>query len=221
MDEQKTEAEFVEIYFTEKQQILSDMKHRRVLEEIVNVVDFIWDTYRKGGTVYACANGGGAGLIDNLTTDLSLHPFVSDDKTTALDGIRRLRTKNLGASQGVLTGLSNDLGYENAFVGQLRGEMTRDDLIIGFSGSGNSRNVLSAFEYANSIGACSICISGRGGGKANEVARVNLVIPGFSIFPGQVGGNQNNFHIEDMQVEITHIITGLLKKRVYDLYIKC
>jgi D-sedoheptulose 7-phosphate isomerase len=218
MTENRTEKELVETYFTEKQLILADMRQPNFLEKIVCLVDIVWESYIKDGTLYACANGGGAGLIDNLTTDLALHPFVSDDKSIEMKGVRRLRTKNLGASQGILTGLANDLGYENVFVGQLRGEMKRDDLIIGFSGSGNSRNVLSAFEYANSVGARSICISGRGGGKASEIAHLNIVIPGVSVFPGQVGGNQNNFHIEDMQVEITHIVTGLFKKRVQDSY---
>ena len=218
MAEERTEEDLIRTYFVEKQRILDEMQHRGLVEKLVQFTDLVWKTYRKNGKLYACANGGGAGLVDNLTTDLALHPFVSDDKSVAMNGISRLRTKNLGASAGVLTGLANDLGYDNVFAGQLRGEMTPDDMIVGLSGSGNSRNVLAAFEYANSIGAASICISGRGGGKANEIAQLNIVIPGVSTFPGQVGGNQNNFHIEDLQVEISHIVTGLLKQRVQDLH---
>ena len=208
------DKDLIKLYFSEKIRILEDMQKQNIVDKILAVADLVWNTYQNNGTLFACANGGGAGLIDNLTTDLSLHPFVSEDKSVAMQGVRRLRAINLGASAGVLTGLSNDLGYENVFVGQLRGEMTKNDIIIGFSGSGNSKNILSAFEYANAIGANSVCISGRGGGKANEIASINIVIPGISTFPGQTGGNQNNFHIEDLQVEITHIVTGIIKHRV-------
>jgi len=206
--------EIIKLYFKEKINILENMMLDEYISNIKNICDIVWACYINNGTLYACANGGGAGLVDNLTTDLAFHPFVSEDKSISLKGIKRLHTKNLGASAGVLTGLSNDLGYDNVFVEQLREEMTINDLIIGFSGSGNSKNILNAFEYANNIGAKSICISGRGGGKANEIATINIVIPGVSSFPGQTGGNQNNFHIEDLQVEISHIITGIIKMRV-------
>ena len=213
----ESDRELVKLYFSEKINILKEMQKHNIVDKIITLADLVWDTYKNNGTLFACANGGGAGLIDNLTTDLSLHPFVSEDKSVAIQGVRRLRAKNLGASSGLLTGLSNDLGYENVFVGQLHGEMTKDDIIIGFSGSGNSKNILSAFEYANAIGAKSVCISGRGGGKANDIASINIVIPGMSTFPGQTGGNQNNFHIEDLQVEITHIVTGIIKQRVQSM----
>jgi len=210
----ESDRDLIKLYFSEKINILEEMQKNNIVDKIIALADLVWETYKNNGTLFACANGGGAGLIDNLTTDLSLHPFVSEDKSVAMQGVRRLRAKNLGASSGMLTGLSNDLGYENVFVGQLHGEMTKKDIIIGFSGSGNSKNILSAFEYANAIGAKSVCISGRGGGKANEIASINIVIPGISTFPGQTGGNQNNFHIEDLQVEITHIVTGIIKYRV-------
>ncbi|MBR9703242.1 SIS domain-containing protein [Candidatus Woesearchaeota archaeon] len=204
----------IRLYFQEKIAILEEMQEPEILRDIKAIVDSVWDTYEKGGVVYACANGGPAGSVENLLTDLSLHPFVSDDKSKATGEVKRLRTYNLNSSPGTLTGLTNDLGYDNVFRGQLEGIMGENDLIIGFSGSGNSGNVLRAFEYATSVGAETICVSGRGGGKANEYANLNIIVPGTSEFPGQTGGNDNNFHIEDLQFAISHVVTGLIKERV-------
>lgn len=207
-----SDQELVALYFKEQQAVLVGLANET--PKIQQLVDAVWKTYVAGGTVFACANGGPAGLIDNLCTDLSHHPFVSEDKNAASQGVRRLKTVNLCLSGGVLTGLSNDLGYENVFAGQLRGEITEKDVIIGFSGSGNSENVLNAFLVAKAAGARTFCISGRGGGRATGIVDINIIIPGTSTFPGQTGGNDNNFHIEDMQCAISHILAGLIKYKV-------
>ena len=60
----------------------------------------------------------------------------------------------------------------------------------------------------------SFCVSGRGGGKASKIADYALIIPGSSKFPGQTGKNDNNFHIEDIQNSVSHILVGLLKEYV-------
>jgi D-sedoheptulose 7-phosphate isomerase len=63
-----------------------------------------------------------------------------------------------------------------------------------------------------------VCIAGRTGGKAKELADLCIIIPGSSRFPGQTGGNDNNFHIEDFQSSITHMVTGILKQKVMEGY---
>ena len=118
-----------------------------------------------------------------------------------------------------MTGISNDIGFENIFKEQLKNflrskNQNQNDTLIAFSGSGNSKNVINAIEYAKSYGVFTCCVSGRGGGKAKEISDLSIVIPGSSEFPGQTGPNDNNFHIEDFQGSITHILTGLLKMHV-------
>ena len=83
--------------------------------------------------------------------------------------------------------------------------------MILFSGSGNSKNMLEVIKYVKKYSVYTCCVSGRGGGIAKTIADLSVVIPGTSKFPGQTEENDNNFHIEDCQVSISHMITGLLK----------
>ena len=205
----------IRLYFEEKQAIAREFPIR----ETARLVAAVIDCYDKDGTVYTFANGGPAGAAEGFATDLKTHPFVSDDKKQTLD-MRRLRVHCLNESTGVITGVSNDLGYDHIFSEQLKSYMrskdvNSNDVVIGFSGSGNSENVIEAFNFAKRFGATTACISGRGGGKAREVADICVLIPGSSEFPGQTGGNDNNFHIEDFQTSVTHIVTGLLKAHVW------
>lgn len=213
------EKDTIQLYWQECLAVREAMKSELFTEQILKLTDEVWKKYKKKGVVYACANGGGAGLIGNLVADWGLHPFVLDDKSKTLN-IPRLRVISLAADPSLLTAASNDHGYENAYVEQVRGIMTEDDMVVAFSGSGNSANVLKVFEYANSLGAYTACFSRGDGGKASQVANINFVVPGTSRFPGQVGKNDNNLHAEDVFVSVTHIVTGLLRDRVQKEYQK-
>ena len=92
-------------------------------------------------------------------------------------------------------------------------QVSKNDLVMGFSGSGNSKNIVEAFKFAKSKGAKTISIS-RDGGKSHEIADLSIIIPGSSNFPGQTGSNDNNFHFEDEVLSINSIIVGLLKLKI-------
>ena len=74
--------------------------------------------------------------------------------------------------------------------------------------------MLEAINFVKNFKVKTSCISGRGGGKASKIVDIPIIISGSSTFPGQTGKNDNNFHIEDVQNAISHVITGLLKKFV-------
>ena len=73
--------------------------------------------------------------------------------------------------------IANDIGYEEIFRFQLRGRLQPGDLVIGISGSGNSKNVLNAVEYAKECGNTVVGITGFGGGKLRELADLSLHVP--------------------------------------------
>jgi D-sedoheptulose 7-phosphate isomerase len=75
-----------------------------------------------------------------------------------------------------ITALGNDLSYADVFVEQLKNYARPGDLLLAFSGSGNSENVLRAVRYANSIGCRTIGLSGFAGGKLREEAQECLVV---------------------------------------------
>jgi D-sedoheptulose 7-phosphate isomerase len=74
--------------------------------------------------------------------------------------------------------------------------------------------VVHALEVARAGGAHTVAMTKGDGGKCRDLADVCVVVPGTSTFPGQTGGNDNNFHFEDMVLSVNHILVGLLKARV-------
>jgi D-sedoheptulose 7-phosphate isomerase len=80
-------------------------------------------------------------------------------------------------SMPLVTAYSNDVGYESAFVEQLRNFAEPGDLVIGLSGSGNSMSVVRAIEYANSIGCRTLTLTGCDGGRLADLGQLNIHIP--------------------------------------------
>lgn len=195
-------------------------EHRRILDRfpvaaVVRVADQLFQTYDEGGTVYAMANGGNAGTLDHYYCDFKHHPFVSESKTEQLPAdLKRLSFVNLSSSAAELTGLVNDLSTENMYAASLAPYVTRRDLVMAFSGSGTSRNVVKALEVAVKAGARTFAMTRGDGGRCRELVDVCLVVPGSSRFPGQTGKNDNNFHFEDFMLSLNHILVGLLKLRI-------
>ena len=207
-------SKLIKLYFDEKQIVAKNFP----VNDLDKLTKRLIVTYEKDGTIYTMANGGSTSVSEGFSTDIATHPFVLEDKTKTTN-VRRIKFCSLTNSSGLLTGISNDIGFENIFKEQLKNffrskNENKNDTLIAFSGSGNSKNILNAINFAKEYGVFTCCISGRGGGKAKDLADLSIVIPGSSKFPGQTGPNDNNFHIEDFQGSITHVLTGLLKMHV-------
>ena len=205
----------IKSYFAEKTAIYKKLNFKEI-SDLVNQINL---TYKNDGTLYIMGNGGSSGIAEGFSVDIRTHPFVSEDKNKTTN-IRRPKVICLTESAGALTGISNDLGFSYVFSEQLKNFMrskmiNKDDLLIAFSSSGNSQNMIEAINFAKKYNVKTSCVSGRGGGKASKIVNYPIVIPGKpSLFPGQTGKNDNNFHIEDIQNAISHVITGLLRKFV-------
>jgi|TARA_B110000483_G_C18172500_1_gene533778 D-sedoheptulose 7-phosphate isomerase len=205
---------FVNMYLNEKKDIIENYP----IKDVVRATEMVFHTYEKEGTIFSMGNGGNAGTVDHLYCDFKHHAFVSEDKTKPLpQQIKRLSFRSLCGSTSELTGLVNDLGPEMMFAGALAPDVKSDDLVMGFSGSGNSKNVVRAFEVAKLAGAKTLAITKGSGGLCKEIADICIIIPGESNFPGQTGKNDNNFHFEDAVLTINHMIVGLLKHKVSSL----
>lgn len=208
--------ELVKLYIKEQAAIIPVFP----FADVAKVCDRLIRAYEDGATIYACGNGGNAAYVSNLLTDLSMHPFVSDDKHKAMPyGTKRLRTVHLVDSGATLTAILNDIGADFIFKQQLINDGVKEkDVVFGFSGSGNSKNIIEAFNLAKEHGAITIAITRGNGGKLKDMANFTIVIPGTSAFPGQMGGNDNNFHYEDYLSSISHMMTGILQKYVREKY---
>ena len=144
-----------------------------------------------------------------------MHPFVSEDKSSR-DGQRnKFQAISLCDSGATITGITNDLGFEHIFSEQLKYQASKGDILFAMSGSGNSKNVIEALKVAKNLGMICIVMTRNKNTKSDNYADLVLrIVSPDSTFPGQTGGNNNNFHYEDCISKVTHIAVGLLKEYV-------
>jgi D-sedoheptulose 7-phosphate isomerase len=155
------------------------------MNEIANARD-------RGGIVYTIGNGGSAATASHMVCDFA------KGATAALGGEKFL-FECLSDNIPIVTAIANDIGYDEIFAYQLYGKLRPEDLVIAISGSGNSLNIVKAVEYAKSVGAPVIAMTGYDGGKLMGLADFSLHVP-----------------LDDMQiVEDIHMMFDHLIMRVF------
>ena len=202
----------IELYKEESTNVFGNIP----TSKIVRFVDMIFEAYEDERTVFACGNGGNVASVQNLVVDMNMHPFVSEDKGAQTIPRNKFKCVSLCSDQASITGIGNDLGFRFIFSEQLKYQGVRGDIVFGMSGSGNSKNVLEAFRVAKDRGMKSILGTRNSVNNCNDFADLTISLEGTSEFPGQTGGNNNNFHFEDILSKITHIAVGLLKEKVHN-----
>ena len=205
-------ADLINLYKKESSSVFNSIPSM----EISKFVDMVFEVYENEGTIFAAGNGGNVASVQNLVVDLNIHPFVSEDKGKQTIPRNKFKCVSLCSDQATITGVSNDLGYEHIFSEQLKYQGDDKDIFFGMSGSGNSGNVLEAMKLAKEKGMKTILVTRNKENKCNQYADLTISLEGTSEFPGQTGGNNNNFHFEDILSKITHISVGLLKEKVHN-----
>lgn len=171
-------------------------------EQLARIVEVLLEAQRQGKKVLTMGNGGHGSTASHIINDLAKHT-ISNDAKTAVVSDQRFKTLCLNDSVSFITAAANDMGYEYVFSEQVKNWCEAGDVLIGISGSGNSQNVLNAFDVARSLGATTICLSGKGGGKAKDVADICVVVPSWKMV-----------HVEDVHMAICHAIADELKKAI-------
>ena len=193
----------------------SNVFDRIPTEKIVQFVNMIFEAYENEKTIFACGNGGNVASVQNLVLDLNMHPFVSEDKSDRQGLRNKFHAISLCDSGATITGITNDLGFDHIFSEQLKYQAVEGDILFAMSGSGNSSNVIEALKTAKDLNLISIVMTRNQNTKSDDYADLILRINSVeSTFPGQTGGNNNNFHYEDCISKITHIAVGILKDYV-------
>ena len=202
----------IELYKEESANVFGEIPTQKIVE----FVDMMFEAYENEQTVFACGNGGNVASVQNLVVDMNMHPFVSEDKGVQTIPRNGFKCVSLCSDQATITGVSNDLGFRFIFSEQLKYQGVKGDIVFGMSGSGNSKNVLEAFRVAREKEMKTILVTRNVVNNCNEFADLTISLKGTSEFPGQTGGNNNNFHFEDILSKITHISVGLLKEKVHN-----
>ncbi len=164
-------------------------------DPVEKLISLVIETKDSGHTVYACGNGGSGANASHFVQDLLKCPIRD---FTSANG--RFKAICLSDNTPVIMAYANDMSYEDIFVQPLMNFCQKGDLLLGLSGSGNSRNVIKAFEYGNSIGATTFSIVGFDGGDLKSNSQHTLHIA------------SNNMQVyEDLAMVVLHSVVSTLK----------
>ena len=162
--------------------------------EIVKVAEHIITTLHAGGKVMVCGNGGSAADAQHFAAEL----------------VGRFRRERPGwaaialtVDSSVLTSLSNDNGFEQAFARQVQALGRLEDMLVAISTSGNSINVLAAVEAARVMGVRTVGLTGEGGGALAEMVDHHLAIP-----------SSNTAYIQQGHIAVLHMFCELVEERL-------
>ena len=182
--------EKIQEYLEQQIQSIGALKESStVFKEIFNILKNARDEKNQ---VFVMGNGGSASTASHFVADLL--------KTSITNESSRFKAMSLSDNIPVLLAWSNDELYENIFSNQLENFLQKNDVVIGISGSGNSKNVLNAIQLANEKQAITIGLSGKGGGKLSELAKINLTIQ-----------SDDMLTIETMHLLVCHLITTIIR----------
>lgn len=183
---------YIKNYFSEIKNTL-DIMEDSMLDKIGEIVDILVDTRDKGRMVFIMGNGGSASTASHFASDLN--------KTAIVKGERRFKAIALTDNLPLITAWSNDQGYDDVFAEQLENYISEGDVVIGISGSGESRNIIKAIEIGNAYGALTLGFTGFEGGALKDVAKISIVVP-----------SKNMQRTEDIHMLLIHLLSLMIRE---------
>ena len=173
------------------------LENDTLISTVSALADRIVDCIREGGKLVICGNGGSASdalhfageIVGRFARERQAWPAVV-----------------LNADVATMTAIANDYGYEEVFARQVEGQIKKGDVFIGISTSGNSENVYRAQLKAKVLGALTVCLAGKDGGKVANSADFSIVIP-----------NDVTARIQECHITIIHILCELVESFLCDV----
>lgn len=175
-----------------KKQLLSD---EAMLNKINVVTTAITDAFKNGNSVYFAGNGGSAADAQHLAAEFSGR-FYKDRKALPSDALH--------CNTSYLTAVANDYSYDVIYARLLEGLAKPGDVLVGISTSGNSANIVKAFEMAKTIGVVTIGFTGASGGKMKELSDYLINIP-----------SNTTPRIQESHILVGHIICELVEIQIF------
>jgi D-sedoheptulose 7-phosphate isomerase len=153
------------------------------------------DCLRKGKKLLLCGNGGSASQCSHIAAEFTGR-FKKDRK--ALPAIA------LTTDISAITALANDYGFERVFERQVEALGNEGDVLIAITTSGNSPNIIRALNKSKSLGIKTIALLGKGGGKAKNLADIEIIVP-----------SSNTPRIQEAHLALLHTICELVEEELF------
>lgn len=186
----KDVVEFSKSYFN----YLAELFKKIDLRDIQSFVDTLLSAREAGSLIFFMGNGGSAATASHFANDLAIgtNDYEKPFKVMSI-------TENIP----MITAISNDYGYEEIFLRQLKVYGKSGDILVGISASGNSQNLINAFEYASSAEIKTVALTAFDGGKMKEIADQGIHIP---------TGEKEYGPAEDLHMILDHLVGSYLTR---------
>ena len=164
------------------------------LQKCEQFTEILHKTFAEGGKLFTCGNGG---------SHCDAMHFAEEWTGRYRKDRKAMGALALGDASHV-TCVSNDFGFEHIFSRQLEGMGRKGDLLVGLSTSGNSKNVIMAFEAAKKMGIKTVALLGRDGGRLKPMADLAIVIPA-----------ETSDRIQEMHIKIIHTVIEAVERKLF------
>lgn len=180
-------------------------------ESIAKALDIIIDTYENGGKILVCGNGGSAADSEHIVGEL-MKGFLKRREVTDERIPEELRKNLQGAlpaislpSQcAVLSAFINDVEPDMMYAQLVYGYAWKNDLVIGISTSGNSKNIVNAVEVAKCIGAKAISLTGKKESKLSELSDVTIRVP-----------ETETYKVQELHLPVYHYLCAAAEEKFF------
>ena len=176
-----------------KQSLLQDEVMLKTIDSVVQVIS---DAFAAGNKVLFCGNGGSAADAQHLAAEFSGR-FYKNRKA--------LPAEALHCNTSYLTAVANDYSYDVIYARLVDGIGVKGDVLLGFSTSGNSTNIIKAFEVAREMGIVTIGLTGSTGGAMKPLSDYLFNVP-----------STTTPRIQESHILLGHIICELVEEKVFD-----
>ena len=171
-----------------------------LFNHITNIQDFVYEIincYKEDNKVMICGNGGSAADSQHIAGELVC--------AFKIKGRKPLEAIALTTDTSVLTAWSNDYsdGFDTVFARQVEAHGKKGDVLLGLSTSGNSKNVINAFQKGREIGTKNLSLTGKGG-RLKEYSDLNLSV-----------NSEDTPRIQEAHMLVYHIICELVEKEIF------
>jgi D-sedoheptulose 7-phosphate isomerase len=171
------------------------LNNETLLKTLTECIDVITTSFKNGNKVLFAGNGGSAADAQHLAAEFSGRFYTDRDA---------LHAEALHCNTSYITAVANDYSYDVIYSRIIKGIGKKGDVLVGLSTSGNSKNIINAFETAKEKGVITIGFTGTTGGKMKEVSDYLINVP-----------STDTPRIQESHILLGHIICQLVEEKLY------
>lgn len=180
-------------------------------DSIKKALDLMIDTYKNGGKVLVCGNGGSAADCEHIVGEL-MKGFLSKREVTDNRIPEELRKNLQGAlpaislpsQSAILSAFINDVEPDMMYAQLVYGYAKENDLVIGISTSGNSKNVVNAIEVARCMGVKTLSLTGSKESKLSDISDVTICVP-----------ETETYKVQELHLPVYHYLCAEVEKEMF------